>query len=111
MKMSVYTYCVSSKARDIVLFLELTFLGFQKVTCNDSPSNGTVNDKTPAYQNISTESTTDNNSSTSTASQTTSTEEPPEDIIDIIQPYVIVGGVAVLLLLLVVNFVSVVQRR
>eukprot|EP00105_Crassostrea_gigas_P041129 XP_019925277.1 PREDICTED: uncharacterized protein LOC109619512 isoform X3 [Crassostrea gigas] len=100
MKMSVYTYCVSSKARDIVLFLELTFLGFQKVTCNDSPSNGTVNDKTP-----------DNNSSTSTASQTTSTEEPPEDIIDIIQPYVIVGGVAVLLLLLVVNFVSVVQRR
>ncbi|XP_052712828.1 uncharacterized protein LOC128186905 isoform X1 [Crassostrea angulata] len=115
MKMSVYTYCVSSKARDIVLFLELTFLGFQKVTCNDSPSNGTVNDKTPgnmsSYQNISTESTTDNNSSTSTASQTTSTEEPPEDIIDIIQPYVIVGGVAVLLLLLIVNFVSVVQRR
>ncbi|XP_065934598.1 uncharacterized protein [Magallana gigas] len=100
MKMAMYTYCVSSKARDFVLFLVIKFLGFQKVTCNDSTT-------TVSF----TSNTSNNISFTSTTSHITSTEEPPEDIIDIIQPYVIVGGVAVLLLLLIVNFVSVVQRR
>ncbi|XP_065934597.1 uncharacterized protein [Magallana gigas] len=113
MKMAMYTYCVSSKARDFVLFLVIKFLGFQKVTCNDSTTTVSFTSNTSTYPSIFTESTTgtDNISFTSTTSHITSTEEPPEDIIDIIQPYVIVGGVAVLLLLLIVNFVSVVQRR
>lgn len=93
----MYTYCVSSKARDFVLFLVIKFLGFQKVTCNDSTT-------TVSF----TSNTSNNNSLTSTPSPTTSTEQP---LINQIQPFVIVGGVAVLLLLLIVNFVSVVQRR
>lgn len=93
----MYTYCVSSKARDFVLFLVIKFLGFQKVTCNDSTT-------TVSF----TSNTSNNNSFTSTPSPTTSTEQP---LINQIQPFVIVGGVAVLLLLLIVNFVSVVQRR
>uniref|UniRef100_A0A8W8JV80 Uncharacterized protein n=1 Tax=Magallana gigas TaxID=29159 RepID=A0A8W8JV80_MAGGI len=108
--MAMYTYCVSSKARDIVLFLVIMFLGFQKVTCNDTTTTLSNTSNALTYPSISTESTTgtDNNSSTSTPSPTTSTEQP---IVNQIQPYVIVGGVAVLLLLLIVNFVSVVQRR
>lgn len=107
----MYTYCVSSKARDIVFFLVIMFLGFQKVTCNDSTTTVSFTSNTSiAYPSIFTESTTgtDNNSFTSTPSPTTSTEQP---LINQIQPFVIVGGVAVLLLLLIVNFVSVVQRR
>lgn len=103
----MYTYSVSSKARDVVLFLVIKFLGFHKVTCQNNTTNSTAS--------LSDNTTGNSTNNTSIASQNvslpTSTEQPRVDIIYQIQPYVIIGGVAILLLLLIVNFVSVVQRR